>query len=459
MTSLYGALEVLEHEPFANDKLGRKEPIETLTNVINNIGSPFILSVDAPWGSGKTTFLKMWEKHLQNLGYAVVDFNAWETDYSDDPFLALSGEISTQLADEDETTTTKDLLRDLKCIAKDVAIRRVPNILSTLAALGTTATGAPFASEFTSDLVRGAAERLLRSHQETQDSIHAFQTRLAGLAKEVSRARNGRPIIVMIDELDRCRPTYAIELLENAKHIFNVNNVVFVLSMNQKQLAESVKAIYGPGFEAQLYLERFFDMSFNLPYLDRKNFIRNAIESTQIRGRLKAGYIEDVITAFFNDSTLNLRSIAKAILHLNLVVASLEDGERFEVEVAALLFMFRSISHDSYQRFLQGGLSDEQTSSFLFSKLNSERLLNTPEHAVYQAIMLPANQRIKGRRYPPGDVVERITSGIRNLTFEQRERLSRCACALDTENTKWESADLEGLIRRIELLTGENSPK
>ena len=43
--------EILDDEPFANDKLDRREPIETLTNLIDNIDSPFILSVDAPWGS------------------------------------------------------------------------------------------------------------------------------------------------------------------------------------------------------------------------------------------------------------------------------------------------------------------------------------------------------------------------------------------------------------------------
>ena len=68
----------------------------------------------------------------------------------------------------------------------------------------------------------------------------------------------------IIDELDRCRPTFAIELLERVKHIFDVPNIVFVFGINRAELVKSLESIYGE-IDAGTYLRRFFDMEFVLP--------------------------------------------------------------------------------------------------------------------------------------------------------------------------------------------------
>nr|WP_279504657.1 P-loop NTPase fold protein [Aeromonas veronii] len=77
----------------------------------------------------------------------------------------------------------------------------------------------------------------------------------------------------MIDELDRCRPSYAVEMLETIKHIFDIPKVVFVLATDTEQLQHAIKVIYGDGFDAQNYLGRFFMRRFNLPLVSTKVFI------------------------------------------------------------------------------------------------------------------------------------------------------------------------------------------
>ena len=89
--------QVLDDDPFANDTLGRRQPAEVLTHLIGSLDGPCVLAVDAVWGAGKTTFLRMWAGHLRKLGFPVVEFNAWETDFTDDPFLALSEELTEGL--------------------------------------------------------------------------------------------------------------------------------------------------------------------------------------------------------------------------------------------------------------------------------------------------------------------------------------------------------------------------
>lgn len=104
-------IEVPQEDPFKHDLLERKEAVETLTHLIGNLEGPCVLSVDAVWGSGKTTFMKIWAQHLRNQGFPVVEFNVWETDFSENPFLTLSTELtegleSREMEDMSETIET-----------------------------------------------------------------------------------------------------------------------------------------------------------------------------------------------------------------------------------------------------------------------------------------------------------------------------------------------------------------
>ena len=88
-------IEIPEGDPFKNDLLGRKEPIEILTRLVGTIEGPCVMAVDALWGSGKTTFIKLWHQYLLNNNLDVVRFNAWENDFCNDPFVALLGELTS----------------------------------------------------------------------------------------------------------------------------------------------------------------------------------------------------------------------------------------------------------------------------------------------------------------------------------------------------------------------------
>ena len=450
-------LEICCQDPFANDQLDRKEPIETLTSFLENVQSPCILSVDAPWGAGKTTFLRMWDKYLESKGFFTVNFNAWEVDFSDDPFLALSSEITTQLTPFLESKGLTSELEELTSRAKEIIANGVPNILSTFAAMGATAVGAPLASSFASDLARKAAEKLFLSHENSQSAIDEFRSKLASLAEALADDNEEKPVIIVIDELDRCRPTFAIELLEVAKHIFGVRNVIFVLSTNRQELAQSVRAIYGDRFRAEDYLERFFDTEFNLPHLERREYIVNNIESTSIGERLQERYAREAFVALLNGSTLNLRSISKAVHHLNLVATSSSRLIELETEIASILVAYRAISHRSFQEFLQGRLTDAQTTQNIFAALRGEGLRNTIEHAVYEAVVWSANLRIKGENRFSDAVLEPIRRD-KKIQPGSKENyvLSRYISAVMGDDSDIDAIDIKGLLRRIELLSQGN---
>ena len=192
-------------------------------------------------------------QQLRNQEFPVVEFNAWETDHSGDPFVALSGELMEGLGQykkpplpakiDKAKEMVKELLRKSAPFAIQVALENIP---------GGTAISQPLAS-----CVKDKLDAKLDAHQKAQESIGKFKEALQDMTTELAKQKS-HPLIVVIDELDRCRPLYAVELLEVAKHLFSVDKIVFVLAVNRAELAHSIKALYGNDFDAEGYLGRFF---------------------------------------------------------------------------------------------------------------------------------------------------------------------------------------------------------
>lgn len=85
--------EIDPNNIWADDKLNRKSCANFLTNIILGQNKPLVLSLNGFWGSGKTFFLKRWQKHLERDGVTAIYFNAWEDDYCNDPLVAIIGQL------------------------------------------------------------------------------------------------------------------------------------------------------------------------------------------------------------------------------------------------------------------------------------------------------------------------------------------------------------------------------
>ncbi len=268
-------IEVPADEPFKHDLLHRREAADTLTHIVSNLEGPCVIAVDAAWGFGKTTFLRMWSQDLRNQGIPVVAFNAWETDFSEDPFLTLSTELTEGLQ-SGGTKLPSDTIKKLKDASQDVLRWLVPG------AIRVAASQVPLAGAHLAEGAASFAEERLSRHSNARKSVKQFRRVLEDMAAALSEANGKCPLMVMIDELDRCRPSYAVELLEVAKHLFSVDRIVFVLAVNCDQLAHSVKALYGNDFDAEGYLRRFFDVDLQLTEPDRHAFIHAQLQATGI---------------------------------------------------------------------------------------------------------------------------------------------------------------------------------
>ena len=351
-------LLIPKDEPFRFDRLKRKPSCDLLTQLATRVDGPCTISIDARWGHGKTTFLRLWASHLKQNAFVVIDVNAWETDYFDDPFLAIVGEMTNKLETSDQVDFSKQsgLSKLKKCSAKVASI--APRVL--VSRIGMTGEDyAKIASTFKTE-----ASIWLEQYKDQLASVEAFRTELENVAKEVRR-QTEKPLIVLIDELDRCRPTYAVEFLEVVKHLMAVDRVVYAFAMNRSELAHTVSGCYGPKFDGKGYLRRFFDVDFTLPESSRRSFIKSLFED-QLESLITDFHTRRItrrmLLAFFDVERISLRQIQQALYRFQLaMLLSQEDLAQFPkyaIEFCTALIL-RVYDPDILEKFLRGELTDE----------------------------------------------------------------------------------------------------
>ncbi|MCD2451506.1 KAP family NTPase [Methylicorpusculum oleiharenae] len=262
------------------DFLQRRKYALFLTNYLENKNTSEVININGPWGSGKTFFLQKWFDDIKETHPAVY-FNAWQNDYSNEPLISLISCLISHLISLDDNIKHKqasknflkksgDIIRKLSpTIVKGILKKYIgENGLSELSKIGEET------EDTLTDLSSELTEALIKSHEQTTAVIEDFKKSISSLLDELTKSKNlKKPLFIFIDELDRCRPIFAIDLLEKIKHIFDIDNVIFVIATDTTQLSHSVKAIYGHEFNGEIYLRRFFDQIYTLPKPDSVSFI------------------------------------------------------------------------------------------------------------------------------------------------------------------------------------------
>lgn len=292
-----------EVDVWADDFMGRKPSCEFLTKYILSNEHVKVLNVNSPWGAGKTFFLERWKAELSKEHVCVL-FNAWETDYSAEPLLALVTCIEQQTKDKLDVAvaeagrravdiSTGILKKAMPLIAKGLVRKYVGVDLDELIGEGSGDDAADTASDLVASLITDQA----KTTKQVEDFKAAVVERLNSAAEKNALKK---PAFIFIDELDRCRPTYAIELLERIKHFFELEGCRFIIASDSKQLAHSIRAVYGQGFSSEQYLNRFFDAEFNLDNSDIYSLVYRTLPDmnfvslgVNVTGRIVRGHYDD----------------------------------------------------------------------------------------------------------------------------------------------------------------------
>lgn len=289
---------------WADDHLERQQEAAYLTHYLaaryqaKAKEEGFVLALNADWGMGKSFMIDRWSKDMEVAGHPVVSFDAWENDFTAEPLVAFIAELDkaldpyfskipagTHLRQEWLEQAKAALVPCLKVAgfalvkhAAGMGAEQVTNLFhsyqgDSFAADEEAADKRGFDEKDLKEKLARAVEESLKSHNNTKVAISAFKKRLGILIEHLAKESDIQlPVCVFIDELDRCRPDYAIRLLEGVKHLFGVPGIHFIVATNLIELSHSVRAVYGSGFSADRYLKRFFDMEYSLPEPDNQKF-------------------------------------------------------------------------------------------------------------------------------------------------------------------------------------------
>jgi KAP family P-loop domain len=367
-------LEVPSDNPFQHDALDRKPLVEFLASLIGRLEGPFVLALDSPWGTGKTTIVKMLQAKLAAGEFQCVYFNAWKVDYVTDPLVALVSALDDiQLTDSGAESAFRGHLKTVKKITSAVAKRAV--VVGVKAAtLGILDIDDEF-EKMAADGVGEVAGNLVDAFQIEKQALEKFRLVVEKAVAQLKASGKKDTLVFFVDELDRCRPTFAIEMLERIKHLFDVPNIVFVLSVDKSQLEASTAAVYGERINAPEYLRRFIDLEYTLPLVRGKRFTEvlfkrfmlDEVFAKRTNSALKYDrqHFIEFFTLIADASQLSLRTRERCITRLRTVMDQTPDNHFLFSPLIALLIVLRAIQPDLFVRLKGGTATATDVMSYL----------------------------------------------------------------------------------------------
>ena len=354
--------EIQGDNPWADDALKRSDVAEKLTKLISGQSAPFVISLHGHWGTGKTFLLKRWQQQLENDGFRAIYFNAWEDDFCDDPFVAIIGQLSDFLEREE----FQNWGNRIKEAAKPILIQSLRSVFRNVSGVDP------------DKILEQFAKKTLDEYSQQSEKKNELKAALQELSGKV-KTDTGHPLVFIIDELDRCRPTFAIELLERVKHIFDVPDMVFVLGINRDELRSSIQSVYGE-IDADTYLRRFFDMEFLLPDIDSKTFCKFLMGQYQLEQSLTSLDERTGHTAYYGDSKwfivksfpalcsyfgLSLRDIDHCVRMIVFIGSSATTNHFMSQPLFPLLIILRLKNKTLYQEYIRGDRMGSEVMNYI----------------------------------------------------------------------------------------------
>ena len=262
-------------EYLLQDSLQRNKYLDKIITFLNNVEGQLILNLNDDWGTGKTVFLKQLEflntsRHENISGinldkikayqenYEIFYFNAWEHDLYNSPLESLVYNLLLRIQELDE-----------EILVEKKTLEYVSNKLKQLGVLfGNTILKAVSAGQIDLETFKDSQE----APSSMVTSIEVKREAINSIIQYILDSSD-KKLLIIVDELDRCKPIYAVEFLEIIKHFFVNDDVVFIFGTNKKELSETIRGQYGSGFDGYKYLNRFFDFEFSLPNIKIADYI------------------------------------------------------------------------------------------------------------------------------------------------------------------------------------------
>ena len=351
-----------------NDLFRYRPLAEGLSSLVAHAAGSLVLLLDGSWGTGKTTFAKQWAEDLRASKHPVVFFDAFAHDAEVDGFYPLAGKVLEHCREPEVAHSADEFLKAALILANILALAQ--------------GQPPPFGSPLNALVPARPRPRLLRARitaaSKRQQAIGDFRNALRALSKRLSGAEDGedapRKLVFIIDELDRCRPSFALNILERMKHVFDVEEVCFVLVTDLAALEQMVTKAYGIA-DPRRYLKKFFHVRIDLssaagldPKDQRNQYLARMCEVRNIGLREPAegpGRIEPAaLQSLANVHEVSLRDIEEITLYAHLGEVAMRNRWARGTITAGLLFM-KVLDPDCFRAARLGRLMYGQARDFL----------------------------------------------------------------------------------------------
>ncbi len=364
-------LVVEDSDGFRNDVLQRQQFGDALSNLVTRSTDELVVSLDGKWGEGKTTFVKMWQGLLKEKGIPSIYIDAFQNDYTEDAFISIASAITSYV---DQHSTEAQKSSEFKDKAKKVGVR----LLSWTAKIGIKAAtlgvikesdidalseiGEDVAAD-TSETIADLVKERLSAHGKETELIRSFRESLSDLPATLIDNASGR-LVIVIDELDRCKPSFAVEVLEKIKHLFSVKNVVFVLVMHKQQLEEAIRSVYGSNIDAHTYLQKFINVETSIPKRvsdrysnDIELYVRKLLQLHEITTWGDDRSIVDCLIPLAQHFNLSLRQLEKVFTNLAIIYSTSEKNHLRLVPIIVFIAVVKVVNPNVFGNLLLGKIS------------------------------------------------------------------------------------------------------
>ncbi len=458
-------IQIPEDNPFSNCKLNRQQYAKVLSEIVENYSDGFVLAINNVWGTGKTTFVKMWQQHLKNAGYKTIYFNAWENDFNSNPLVALMSELKPLTTGRiDEEKVFKSVLEKGAVLTKNIlpALTKalIKRYVGDVDDIGTVI-------ENTAKSATEILEDEIKEYSDKKKTILEFRNELEKFVKTIE---SNKPLIFIIDELDRCRPTYAVEVLEQLKHFFTVNGIVFVLSIDKRHLSSSIKGFYGSNeIDTEEYLRRFIDLEYSIPKPLNKVFCEYlfeyysfgeffySIEKREYPGLQNDGeYLLIMAELLFDKTNPTLRQQEKVFGLTRLILKSFKPNQHTFSHLLFILVYIKIVRNEFYKSIEEMKLTVQELCDDFVDiiplQIRNEYSFNVM-YVVALLLVLYNNAKDKENRIQlvTDDKSENVTTPIKlKYLNSNHNELASMIKSIRNEG-KFSEGNLKYLINRINL--------
>ena len=284
------------------DKLNLKPFAENLfKNITKGIEShigeegAYTISLEAEFGNGKTTFLKMFKHFVENEkkdeNYKVLFINAWKSDFYKEPVIAILYEFvdlikTTQITEDAKENITNKIAEVIGKIAHHKMTQLTGNIANQLIAKRWGINIKEILnSVFNKKDSQKSNQGLIIKGQNILEELNQIKSAVKEIKDIILKYTKNKKLLIIVDELDRTRPDYAVHFLEDIKHFFDIKSVAFIVGVNRQQMKATVKCLYGQELNFEGYYRKFFKQEIDLPnpYKEVQRLIDELLKETKVK--------------------------------------------------------------------------------------------------------------------------------------------------------------------------------